>query len=122
VAGPFLLVVLHAAVRDLEGRPGWLLTRRWMVFAGEASSAVHLVRELVLPDVQEAPAAPPAVVAAVVTALGVLTAVLLHVLVERPADRWLRNGSPSVAPAVPPAGGPGTGPHEGPGRGRLPAL
>jgi len=100
VAGPFLLLILHMASRDIEEKPGWL-TRRALVFAGEVSFAFYLVHELVI--VNFLPLLPDRalVQVSVMTVAAVVAAVLLHLLVERPCNRLLRDRTPSVALAAP---------------------
>lgn len=95
-AVPFAALLVAAAVRDLAGRGGWL-TRRALVFAGEASFAFYLVHELVILNVAPHLSVPPAAAAVVLLAVSCAAAVLLHVAVERPCNRLLRDRSKSVA-------------------------
>lgn len=99
---PFLLVLLWAAGRDLEGKRGWLRSRA-LVFAGEASFALYLVHELVIinlaPHVWGLGA--PWVVALVLAATAGALAVLLHLAVERPFNDLLRGRSRSTSLAPP---------------------
>jgi peptidoglycan/LPS O-acetylase OafA/YrhL len=95
MAGPFLVLILHAAGRDLKGAPGWLASPA-LVFAGEASYAFYLVHELVI--VNLARAVPPGLPSvALITVLAAVGAVALHMLIERPCNRLLRDRSPSLA-------------------------
>jgi peptidoglycan/LPS O-acetylase OafA/YrhL len=102
VAGPFLVLILHMAGRDIAGRPGWLQWRA-LVFAGEVSFAFYLVHELVI--VNLIPLLPDRALlqVTVMSVVAVLAAVALHLLVERPCNRWLRDRAPSLALADPPA-------------------
>ncbi|WP_141233870.1 acyltransferase family protein [Geodermatophilus saharensis] len=100
-AVPFLLVVLHAARRDLDGRRGWL-TSRTVVFAGEASFAFYLVHELTVLNLRDLVPGPVAGRVAVIVVVATTAAVVLHLAVERPCNRWLRDRAPSVALASPP--------------------
>jgi peptidoglycan/LPS O-acetylase OafA/YrhL len=97
---PAGLVLVSAAIADLDGRPG-LLTRRWSVYLGEVSFAFYLVHYLVLAALVQglgwratgfADVAPVAVIFA--AALG--GAVLLHHLVELPCQRLLRGSRKSL--------------------------
>lgn len=101
---PFLLVLLSAAARDLDGKTGWLRSRA-LVFAGEASFALYLVHELVI--VNLAPylwgVGPQWVIALLIAAIAGALAVLLHLVVERPCNKLLRGRSRSVALAPPEA-------------------
>ncbi len=99
LALPFLLLVLHLALRDLERRRGWL-QHRALVFAGEASFAFYLVHELAIVNLRDhVPSrAVPAVL--VITPVVLVAAVVLHLLVERPANRLLRDRPGSIALAA----------------------
>ncbi len=100
VAGPYLLVILHMALRDIEGRRSWL-HRRAFVFAGEVSFAFYLVHQLAIVDLIPILPDNPWVQVPVMSAVAVLSAVLLHLLVERPCNRRLRDRAPSLALAPP---------------------
>ncbi|MGY1735364.1 acyltransferase family protein [Geodermatophilus sp. SYSU D00684] len=101
VAGPFLVLILYMADRDITGAPGWLRSRA-LVFAGEVSFAFYLVHELVI--VNLIPFLPDhgLLQVTVMSAVAVAAAVALHLLVERPCNRWLRDRAPSLALADPP--------------------
>jgi peptidoglycan/LPS O-acetylase OafA/YrhL len=101
LAGPFLLVILWGAGRDLRGRGGWL-TARWMVFAGEASYAFYLVHELVLVNLRDHLDAAPLLDALVILAAAAAGAVVLHLGVEKPLNRLLRGRSGAARHRVPP--------------------
>ena len=100
VAAPFLLLILHMAGRDIEGRPG-TLHRRAFVFAGEVSFAFYLVHELVIVNLLPLLPGGALVQVVVMATVAVLAAVLLHLLVERPCNRRLRDRVPSLALATP---------------------
>ncbi|NAZ81094.1 acyltransferase family protein [Kineococcus sp. R8] len=89
MSGPFLLVLLWAAHRDLARRPGWL-TSRVAVTAGEVSFAFYLVHELVIVNLREH-LPPGALTAGVMTVSAGACAAALHWGVERPANRLLRD-------------------------------
>ena len=105
MAPSFLLVLLCAANRDLEGRRGWLPSRA-LVFAGEASFALYLVHEVVILNLKDHLDVNGWVAAGVMLAVSCLAAVVLHLAVERPFNTLLRGRSPSVALASPPPHGP----------------
>jgi peptidoglycan/LPS O-acetylase OafA/YrhL len=91
---PFCALILAAASADLSGRPGWLLTRRPCVYAGEISFCFYLVHYAVIVLVaRHLHGVGAAGVDLVVSALG---AALLHHLVEIPAQRLLRGGRTPV--------------------------
>jgi peptidoglycan/LPS O-acetylase OafA/YrhL len=128
MAAPFLLLILHTAVRDLDGRRGWLRSRV-LVFAGEASFAFYLVHELTIVNLRTVlPEGSVGVLA--ISAVAVVAAALLHLVVERPLNRLLRDRAPSAALAVPgqppvggvlgiePGGPPGSAGETGEGLGR----
>jgi peptidoglycan/LPS O-acetylase OafA/YrhL len=100
MAGPFLLVLLCAAERDIRSVPGWLRSEA-MVFAGEVSFALYLVHEPVILNLSPLLAVPAWTEAVVLLAFCLAAAVSLHVLVERPANRVLRGRGRSVALAEP---------------------
>jgi peptidoglycan/LPS O-acetylase OafA/YrhL len=100
MAVPFLVALLSAAGRDLDGRTSWL-TCRPMIFAGEASFALYLVHELVIVNLLPYVHAAPWLNAVTMTAVAFIAAGLLHLVVERPMNRMLRGGARSVAHAVP---------------------
>jgi peptidoglycan/LPS O-acetylase OafA/YrhL len=101
LALPFLSVILAAARRDVEGRPGWL-RQRWLVFAGEASFAFYLVHELAIVNLKDRLTVHHSVNLVLIFLAAAAGAVLLHLAVERPCNRLLRGGrSSSVAPAAP---------------------
>lgn len=96
MAVPFLVALLCAAGRDLEGTTSWL-TSSPMVFAGEASFALYLVHELAIVNLLPYMQAAPWLNAAIMVAIALVAAVVLHLGVERPLNRLLRGKSPSVA-------------------------
>jgi peptidoglycan/LPS O-acetylase OafA/YrhL len=100
MVGPFLLVLLSAAARDLKGTPGWLWSRP-LIFAGEASFALYLVHELVILNLQPYLATNAAFEVLVMVVVMCSSAVALHIGVERPFHRLLRGGRKSVALARP---------------------
>lgn len=103
MAVPFLVVLLWAAGRDLQERPGWLRSRA-LVFAGEASFALYLVHELVIINLTWL-ATPAWVTALIMVAVALAGAVALHLAVERPFNKLLRGRSRPATAA--PAGGQG---------------
>ena len=100
VAGPYLLVILHMALRDIDGRRSWLHLRGF-VFAGEVSFAFYLVHELAIVNLVPFLPDQPLVQVPVISAVAVVAAVTLHLLVERPCNRRLRDRAPSLALAPP---------------------
>jgi peptidoglycan/LPS O-acetylase OafA/YrhL len=108
MAPSFLLVLLCAAARDLDGRAGWLRSRL-MVFAGEASFALYLVHEVVIVNLRDPLRLNGWVEAAIALGISCVGAVVLHLAVERPCNSLLRGGRvPSVALAPPSAEAPPT--------------
>lgn len=99
LAVPFLLLVLHLALRDLEQRRGWL-QHRALVFAGEASFAFYLVHELAIVNLREHVPSRTLPAVLVITPVVLVAAVALHLLVERPANRLLRDRPGSIALAA----------------------
>lgn len=100
-----LALVVWAAQRDLDGRPG-LLTRPWLVYLGEVSFAFYLVHELVLLNVSEATGLTGWTADLVLVPASCLAAWLLHTLVERPCEVRLRRlrlpgGRPVAATPLP---------------------
>jgi len=95
MAGPFLLLILYVATRDLQFGPGWLGSPA-LVLAGEVSYAFYLVHALVI--VNLAGVFPPGLPSVVLMlAVTVTCALVLHLLIERPCNRWLRDAAPSLA-------------------------
>jgi peptidoglycan/LPS O-acetylase OafA/YrhL/glycosyltransferase involved in cell wall biosynthesis len=98
---PFGLLVVTAAVWDIEGRPTRLRSP-WMIRFGHWSFAFYLVHISVVTVFQHL-AGPhdgvvvqvPAATAALLVAVG--AAGLVHTLIERPAERRLRGGKTRAA-------------------------
>lgn len=93
---PFALLILTAALTDVDGRPWSLLRHRLSVYLGEVSFAFYLVHQqltrLLVQELDWRGPQPPAVIfLAFVVCLGVslVTAMALHHAVELPAQRWL---------------------------------
>lgn len=91
----FLCVVLAAARRDLDNRPGWL-RHRVLIFAGEASFAFYLVHQLVIVNLRRV-AVSPHEDFLICLLVSLAAALALHMLVERPCNRLLRDRSRSLA-------------------------
>ncbi|MBM7389894.1 acyltransferase family protein [Clavibacter phaseoli] len=109
----FALLLAALARRDIEGRPTFLASRRW-VFLGEISFAFYLVHVLVMqsvvalwPDALPRSTAAGVVLALASLVIATLVAAALHRLVEVPAQRALagkrrppaRPADPDPAPA-----------------------
>jgi peptidoglycan/LPS O-acetylase OafA/YrhL len=90
-----LALVVWAAQRDLAGVPG-MLTRPWLVYAGQLSFAFYLVHELVLLNVSAATGLSGWVADVALVPAALLAAVLLHHVVELPCERRLRPGRLAV--------------------------
>lgn len=95
----FLCVVLAAARRDLDNRPGWL-RHRALIFAGEVSFAFYLVHQLVIVNLRRVVVSPHEDFL-ICLLVSLAAALALHVLVERPCNRLLRDRSRSVALQMP---------------------
>lgn len=96
IAVPFLVLVLHAANRDVERRPGWLQSRPF-VMAGEASYAFYLVHELVIVNLLLLLPDDASIQVIVMISVATLCAIALHLAVERPCNRLLRGQGQSLA-------------------------
>lgn len=99
----YLLVVLAAVRRDLEGRSGRLASR-WLVRLGHWSFALYLVHDVVIRLVLAVAGRPAgiwerAAVWIVVAFVSQGLAAFLYTRVEHPAERYLR-GRVTVAPAA----------------------
>lgn len=110
--GPFALVLVAYAGRDLIGR-NTLMSRRWAVYLGQLSFAFYLVHQIVLDLVMKQlwPMDHRSALAVLARAplglaLSVLAAMALHHGVELPGQRLLtrrrsRRSAPPTAPAYP---------------------
>jgi peptidoglycan/LPS O-acetylase OafA/YrhL len=92
----FALLIVTAAVADIEDRSGWL-PAGWLVYLGRVSFAFYLVHQFVMETFalhvhwQHQWSGTSSVWPLVVLfALALVCALLLHHVVERPAERWLR--------------------------------
>ena len=112
---PVFLALIFAAVRSDVDRRSGILTRRWLVRAGEVSFAFYLVHELVMLNVRSWLGFNGPLMAALVVGVAAVCAAVLHRAVERPLQIRLRGaeGRSQETSAVNTSSARG-GPHSGP--------
>jgi peptidoglycan/LPS O-acetylase OafA/YrhL len=95
---PFALIIVHAVMADLDGRPG-LLTHPVLVRLGLWSYALYLCHGLVLTTVgyslgRQVGLRTGLLFDVVLTVTAIALSAVLHELVERPLERRLRGAKP----------------------------
>lgn len=102
LVGPYGLLIVTAAARDLATTPGWLTQNHW-VRLGQWSFALYLVHELVLraaePLDRHLDLWPAITAAALLVAASIALSGWLYRTVEQPWERRLRPRSPAEPPA-----------------------